>query len=271
MARQRQKSPTPPPGAPLWVLTYSDLMSLLLAFFVLMVALSKTDVSKARAALNSIRGALGMSVAQLSALEANVPEVFPSVSAPPRIARLARELQRRLQVRGEDQTIKLRFDAKGGLMIPLPSKMLFDTARAQLKPAAYPVLTDLGQLLSGLRGIAIEVRGFTDSRPLINTTVYKDNYDLSYARAKRVTMFLNTTAGIPLDEFEIIAQGPTHPVATNDTPEGQQANRRVEIYVRDVTAKDDTMKALTSGAAALAPSVGGATPGMTRAPAPVTQ
>jgi len=267
MARRERKPPAPPPSAPLWVLTYSDLVSLLLGFFVLMLAWSQTDSKKASEAINSIRGALGISASQMSAITVAPPRLL---TTPPsrRIERLARELQGRLQVRGQDQNVKIEFDAKGAAKITMPSQVLFDTAQAELKAEAAPILGDVAQLLSGLRGVAIEVRGFTDNRPLVNTTVFKDNYDLGYARAKSVTMYLNQSGNISLEQFEIIAQGPSHPAATNDTEEGRAANRRVEIYVRDETAKDDTMKTLTERVNAQAPAPAGTETPAATTPAP---
>ncbi|MBI5095117.1 MAG: flagellar motor protein MotB [Candidatus Hydrogenedentes bacterium] len=267
MARREKKPQAPPPGAPLWVLTYSDLVTLLMGFFVLMLAYSQTDAKKASEAINSIRGALGLSAGQLSAA-AVVPARLLSTPPTRRIERIARELQGRLQVRGQEKDVKIEFDARGAAKITMPSQVLFDTAQAELKPEAAPILTDIAQLLSGVHGLAIEVRGYTDSRPLINTTVYKDNYDLSYARAKTVTMHLNATGSVSLDEFEVIAQGPSHPAATNDTEDGRQANRRVELYVRDENARDDTMKALTERVnTAEPPALAPGAPTVTPAPA----
>jgi chemotaxis protein MotB len=76
------------------------------------------------------------------------------------------------------------------------------------------------------------MRGHTDSRPLADTSVFRDNYELSFARAMTVTRYISDNGHIPLEQFEVISCGPGQPVATNDTPDGQAANRRVEIYVR---------------------------------------
>jgi hypothetical protein len=80
-------------------------------------------------------------------------------------------------------------------------------------------------------------------------------------------MYLNTAGNISLEQFEVIAQGPSRPAATNDTEEGRAANRRVEIYVRDETAKDDTRKALTERVSApTPPAVGLEAPSVTPPP-----
>src|SRR5690606_4418358 len=77
----------------------------------------------------------------------------------------------------------------------------------------------------------VEVRGHTDNRP-ISGAGYRDNFDLSYERAKNVMLYFTRQGGLPQDEFEVIACGESQPIATNETEEGRQANRRVELFVR---------------------------------------
>lgn len=231
MARAGKKKGAPEPaGAPGWMVTYGDMMSLLLTFFVLLLSFSSISEKKFEEALASLQGALGVMPRNLSLVQVNpIPE---RRRAPRSIERLARELRRRLLVAGREHEVEVTYDEEGGLKISLPSRILFDTARAELKPGALPVLDDLGELLADVPEASIEVRGHTDSRPLINTTRYRDNYDLSYDRAKSVGTYLNRSGEIPLDQFEIVALGPSQPVAPNDTEEGMQANRRVELFVR---------------------------------------
>ncbi|MDX9974882.1 MAG: OmpA family protein, partial [FCB group bacterium] len=150
------------------------------------------------------------------------------------IERLARQLEERLLEQGKDDEVQLEYDGQGGLRIDLPSRILFGSAEAQLKRDAETqgILTDVAGVLSEVPDAFFEMRGHTDSRPLADTTVFRDNYELSFARAMTVTRFISENGRIPLEQFEVIACGPGQPVATNDTPEGQAANRRVEIYVR---------------------------------------
>lgn len=151
---------------------------------------------------------------------------------PRRAQRVAREFQRMLQVIGKDEDVKIQYDKQGGLKIELPSQILFDVGRADVKPEAYDILTTLGTLLADLPGKFIEVRGHTDNLPMSAGSAFKDNEDLSYYRAKNVMQILNVRGRIPRDEFEVIACGEWQPIATNDTPEGREKNRRVEVQVR---------------------------------------
>lgn len=209
------------------MVTYGDMMSLLLAFFVLLAAFSTINERKLSQAVVSLQGALGAAPRETAvALEAPPEPVTATIES------VARELQRKMQVIGRDQEIKIEYDKKGGMRIVLPDRFLFDTAKAEIKPQSYPVLQSVGELLAGVPDCFIEVRGHTDSRPLAAGAKYRDNYDLSYARADNIARRVQAYGRFPLDQFEIVSCGPGQPVATNDTEEGQHANRRVEILVR---------------------------------------
>ena len=87
----------------------------------------------------------------------------------------------------------------------------------------------------------------------------RDNYDLSYQRAHTVTEQLVVAGNLPLDHFEIHANGASQPIATNDTDEGRVANRRVEIYVRGVLDREKLNRLLQSMEMDQRPATGGAT------------
>jgi chemotaxis protein MotB len=218
-------------GAPGWIVTFSDLMSLLLTFFVLLLSFSTISEKDFQKAVMSLQGAFGV----LSHMQT---EIRP-ISEMPRVNRsamdrAARRLRRQLQIRGQDKDVKVEFDATGGLKIVLPTAILFGSASADLMPAAAPVLQDVADVLKSLPEVFIEVRGHTDSRPMTSSGRYRDNYDLSYFRADAVARRVQTVGQIPMRQFEVVACGDSQPVATNETEEGRAANRRVEIFVRGV-------------------------------------
>ena len=222
-------------GAPLWMVTYGDLMSLLLTFFVLLLSFSTiTEEEAFKQAIASFRGAVGFLPRELTVVQIN-----PMPKRMKRTSRTIEELARKLlQIMGKDDKVKIELDAQGGLKISLPNQVLFDTARAELKVEAYAVLNDVGEVLAELPIAFFEVRGHTDNRPLVRSSQYRDNYDLSFGRADAVARYLNRAQDIPLDQFEIIACGAGQPVAPNSTLEGQRANRRVEIYIRGIAGDD---------------------------------
>ena len=218
-------------SVPGWVVTYGDMMSLLLTFFILLLSFSTISQKEFNEALSSLQGAFGV-LPKYNGLMTLIPK--PPRKQGEQVERLARQLQREMQVMGKDKDIEVQYDKEGGLKIVMPNQVLFDTAKADLKPEAVPVLQAVANMLGELEGVMFEVRGHTDSRPLISSARFRDNYDLSYGRADAVARWLNAAGRIPLEQFEIISCGPSQPVAANDTEEGQQQNRRVEIFVRGV-------------------------------------
>jgi chemotaxis protein MotB len=124
-------------------------------------------------------------------------------------------------------------------LIQLPGNVLFDSGKDTLKASGLEIL---GQVAAVLRGDAdlsqreFQVAGHTDSKPL-TSGAYKDNWGLSAMRARSVVAFLTAPAdkgqGGGLDRTHWSASGyaDTDPVATNDTEEGREQNRRVELVV----------------------------------------
>jgi len=219
-------------GAPQWVVTYGDMMSLLLTFFILLVSFSTINEEEFNEALESFRGAVGILPYYETLIAPRVPMRKPAKSSR-RMEQIAREMQRRMQVLGLEQEIQIEEDyEQGGLKISLPSHVLFDTAKADLRLEAYEVLSNVAEVLREIPSAAIEVQGHTDIRPLRPGAQFADNWDLSYFRAKSVMFYLRHVGGLDHFLIEAVACGPAQPIATNETEEGMQANRRVELFVR---------------------------------------
>lgn len=236
---KRKRGSDEAPGAPGWMVTYGDMMSLLLCFFVLLLSFSSISEKKYSKAIHSLKGALGVlpkntSVIQPLLVEQVQPRRYRTIES------VARKIRERMLVNNKANDVDVELDEEGGLKINLPSRILFDTAKADLKSEALPVLEDIGAVLKDLPNASIEIKGHTDSRPLTPGGKFEDNYHLSYGRAKSVTDFLHERSQIPLSMFEVVACGPSQPIATNETEEGMQANRRVEIYVRGEFSDETT-------------------------------
>lgn len=232
MAGRKKKGGDGPAGAPAWMVTFGDLMSLLLTFFVLLLSFSVMEESKVTQAINSIQGALGVLDKNTSVFDFKQVSSNKATERSEAVNRLARRLRRRMQVLGKASDVSIEFNKKGGLKINLPSEMLFDSAQADLKPDAAPVLQDIAAVLADVPDKFVEVRGHTDNRPLRNSGRFRHNHDLSYERALNVMTFLTGQGGMGPEEFEVIALGDSQPIASNDTEEGRKANRRVEIQIR---------------------------------------
>ena len=115
--------------------------------------------------------------------------------------------------------------------VELPGSMLFDINSAQLRPGADQMITTVGAELSRTYpGHLIGVEGHTDSDP-ITGGAYRNNHQLSAARATVVQEVLINQARIPASQLFLVGHGPNHPVVSNATPEGKERNRRVELVV----------------------------------------
>lgn len=235
------------------MVTFGDLMSLLLTFFVLLLSFSVMEEQKISQAIGSIQNALGVMPQNSSIFEFKQVADAEASQRSRTIEQLARRMRRKVQVLGMEKDIQVEYTKGGGLRINLPNEMLFDSARADLKPDALPILLEIAVLLNEVPEKAVEIRGHTDDRPIRDTTVFRDNQDLSYERARNVMLLLTNQAGLPREQAEVIALGDTQPIASNDTEEGRQANRRVEIEIRG-DFSDDVMDKVKEGIDGMTPS-----------------
>lgn len=230
------------------MVTYGDLMSLLLTFFVLLLSFSTISEEDFQEALLSLQGALGVLPDQLTYVQVN-PQPRPTRPSHKSIEELARKMRRKLQVMGKLEEVKVEFDQEGGLNIRLPSEILFESGQPELRQEAYGVLDDMAVLFNEMPEAIFEVRGHTDNRPVSGQGEFRDNHALSVARADIVARYLSQEGGIDLNRFEITGSGAGQPIAPNSTVEGREANRRVEISVRGMfsdTAADDIRERLNS-------------------------
>ena len=236
MARNREKKPAPgEEGAPGWIVTYGDMMSLLLTFFILLLSFSTISEEAFNQAMGSLQGALGVLPKNVSLIDMNMRSQHKRREEEMEAA--ARKLSEQIQILGQEKQVKIEYDATGGIKISLPDAILYDAGSATLRPEAAPVLQDVAEVLAQLPDTFIEVKGHTDGRPLSDSIRFRDNYELSYFRADAVARQLINLGRIPIEQFEIVACGPGQPQASNNTEEGRRANRRVEVFVRGLVDK----------------------------------
>lgn len=221
-------------GAPEWLVTYGDLMSLLLTFFVLLLSFSTISEEDFNQAMMSLQGAFSF-LPRFSGVVSNIPRLRQQQQES--VHNVARRLRRRIQVLGLEREVKIDYDARGGLKISFPDSILFEPGSAELKSDVLPLLDDVSAILNEMPDTFVEVRGHTDNTPPLAGSPYRDNFDLSYARADAVGRWMIGRNGIASERFELVACGAGQPVAPNDTEEGRKANRRVDIYVRGLVDK----------------------------------
>lgn len=211
-----------------WIMTYGDMMSLLLTFFILIVSFSSIQESKFDEAISSLRQAFGVLSDQSAVMESPRPPVpeTPLLARTEVIPEL-RRLERSLLVEGLAETVGVE-STVDGIAFRISAPFLFASGEATLKAETREVLDRLAEFCAQF-GHEMRVEGHTDAVP-IKTSRYPSNWHLSAARAVAVAELLQE-AGIPPERISATGYGEFRPVADNATPAGQAANRRVEIFL----------------------------------------
>lgn len=153
-----------------------------------------------------------------------------------------RLLEQRLKQEISDKQIRLEM-AEKGLVITFVSEVLFDSGKAKVRPQAYPSLDKVAKVLNeNVPNMEVGIEGHTDNEP-IRYSGWQSNWDLSSARALGVLHYLVDQKGIDPARMSAIAYGENSPVAPNDTAEGRQLNRRVEIVILPKIVKSRAVEA----------------------------
>jgi chemotaxis protein MotB len=243
MARKKRR---PPQRASIdYMLTYGDMLTLLLCFFVMLLTMSTFDVAKVRVMLSAFRGAfgvvemgpsltkeklmtMGMEVEKLS-LE-GIPGIVTGRQAAEgrRIKPIGNKIQQALREEMKKGAIRLRYDERG-VIIQLTDKVVFDTGSAEIKLSSRPILDKVADLIKGLPN-KVCIEGHTDNIP-IRGGKYRSNWELSAHRAISVLYYLEKRHNIPSERLSAIGYGPYRPIASNETEEGRALNRRVDVVI----------------------------------------
>jgi chemotaxis protein MotB len=247
-----RKKPQKKENSERWLLTYSDLITLLMIFFVTMYAMSTTDMAKYKALSESFSVALGGGKEVLSTsngvgnavavIESKAPTVTdkPKATDNPTAADNAaateedllsgtkKELDQYFKENGLQGTVVTEINERG-LVISLFDAALFDSGDSNLKNDAKPTIIQIGKIVNKLSNL-IKIEGHTDNVP-INTSMFKSNWELSVSRATNVAELLMDSGSIPSEKICITGYGQYRPIADNSTEAGRAKNRRVNIVV----------------------------------------
>jgi len=147
-----------------------------------------------------------------------------------------RLLEERLGQEIQDKQVKLQMMEKG-LVITVLGDLLFDSGKSQIRKEADSLLNKISVVLKeNMANFNVGIEGYTDNQP-IKLSNWESNWELSAARALSVLHYLEVEQGIGPERLSAIGYGEYRPVATNDTREGRQENRRVEIVIQPKITK----------------------------------
>jgi chemotaxis protein MotB len=216
-----------------WLLTYADLITLLMAFFVVMYAMSNVDKRKYDVLAASIKQALHVEGSADNIIADHMGQSQMDTPLPEK-ARENAEYQNIVdKVKGsstqeEMGSVVFSVDERG-LVISFLDNLLFDLGRSELRPQALPVLDRVAVAVKGSTRV-IRVEGHTDDLP-IATVQYPSNWELSAARAISVTRYFIIKHGIEPRRLSATGFGEYRPLVANSNEENRKKNRRVDIVV----------------------------------------
>ncbi|GAB5466615.1 MAG: OmpA family protein [Candidatus Kapaibacteriales bacterium] len=229
-------------GAPDWMVTFSDLMTLLLTFFVLLLSMAEVDSPKFERAVSSLQSAfaginlIGDPVSSFQPITMPNPSFkesyFNETGEQSPAERQTDEIFEILQSALSEQIAKglLQLEKRNEkVMVRFPSDATFRSGSADLSPAAIEMISEVGSILSGFF-VELKATGYTDTVP-IKSARYRSNYGLSADRAVSVALVLQESGDFKPEELVVIGHGEGFPIESNSTAEGRAANRRVELEV----------------------------------------
>lgn len=264
MAKRRPEDP--PKGAPAWQSTFSDLMNLLLCFFVLLFSMSTVDAEKFQLVIASLSSSMsilpaggasigdgdmvGAGVNQLEFLDkyyndlanskshtesttegtdANAQEQYEQMELS-ESEQMAQNIEKQLDNSSLKDMVDVDFTSEY-VQLSLNGALLFESGKSEIMQEAYPVVNKISTILATYQNNLIEIEGHTDNVPVSARSKYESNDVLSMYRALSVADYVRANTSLDPSHIKSSGRGDYDPVADNSTAEGRARNRRVEIKV----------------------------------------
>ena len=266
MAKQRQEEP--PKGSPAWMATFSDLMNLLLCFFVLLFSMSSVDEAKYEELVVSLSNSFSIfdgggsaigegilissGVSQLNELDDYFNDMgSASKSEATEEGDPMKEYEEEIEKQNKEKAEEM-YDELSDMMekknitdqvdlalddnyqyvkISLSGAILFESGQSEFLSNAKPILSKIGDILKVYDDSLIKIEGHSDNVPTSSGSKFADNMELSTARAISVWNYLVDKKGLNPKTLEASGRSQYDPVASNKTAEGRAKNRRVEIKI----------------------------------------
>lgn len=236
--RPKKKQKKCETGAPEYMTTYGDMVTLLLTFFVMILTTATVDgyelqlILSAFSGVASFEGGSTLQQGQLVEL-GNTVMALPSMDRGRALDNARRTAVSMFEPEIRSQKVRVTEDERG-LIITLASDAFFDVASAEVRyEETRDILQKISRLLSSdaVEGRNFRLEGHTDSQPT-DPEQWRSNWELSVARSLSIFHAIMNYADPAIeDQFQIQGLGDTRPLADNDTPEGRAYNRRVDLII----------------------------------------
>ena len=232
MAKKKKKQDAPPRGSPAWMATFSDMTTLLLTFFVLLLSMANFDPIRYQLTVESLQTSFG------------VLESFPTIPVHPiieipkktgdeqkkkRSLEDAEEIKEIVEKQKLEDAVKVEITDKG-IAILLRDPVGFASGSAELKEQGKEILKDISEVIKKNPELKVRVEGHTDDVP-IRSQRYRSNWELSSARSLSVVELLASQTGIHPQNMSAVGYGEFRPMVPNTDTQSRSQNRRIQIFV----------------------------------------
>lgn len=231
---RKEKKTNCPAGAPAWMVTYSDLVTLLLTFFVLLLSMSNMDPVRFVAATSSIQDAFGVQK-KSDSVEFAIP-LFPNQPkadySPIRINSIEKVYDK---VKSQIDSLRLNDDIglikndDDSITLRITDSVLFAPGQAELAKSSLLTLRNVAEIIRPLP-MDLRIEGHTDDTPMSGPKTA--NWDLSVNRSVAVLRYFTQADLLPLDRMAAVGYGEERPLVANTDEAGRAQNRRVDFVLR---------------------------------------
>ena len=223
-----------------WLLTFNDMITLLLTFFVLIISMSQIDAAKVKGMAKSLRNAPGLPEAEergragviepflLPLKDEDIEKERAKAASRPAGGGLPDKREALARSFSSLQGVKI-LPLEEGLSLSLEETLLFASGSAEILGKARPLLKALGEIIHNA-DVFVRVEGNTDDLPIM-TGQFPSNWELSTARAVAVVEYLSSRGGVAPERLSAAGYADARPKVPNVNPYNRQLNRRVEIIL----------------------------------------
>jgi len=232
------------PNTGAWLVTFSDLVMLLLTFFVLLLSMSSMDTKKLKSMFAHFKGATGAlefagmrGVHDLTGFIKKYQDTEGLLVIDPGLVKElllpSMDSEGQLESKLKDFQEALRIlDDNRGIVLSIQENLIFDPGESKIKKEVLPILEAISRAIDASTN-DILIMGHTDDVPIKNER-YDSNWELSADRGLSVLDYYVRDKGLPPSRFTVGGYGPSRPLLPNSTPKNRALNRRVEIIFKHI-------------------------------------
>lgn len=213
---------------PDWLATYSDMMTDLLAIFVILFSFAMVN----QAIVASKMSAGKESVIPMEGTQSIMPGNAGVLPDEDSFNSLFESIKTYISEAGLSEKLSVSKEGEDQILLRVSVSVLFDSGRAKITSDAEPLLDRISEILTEYADSIkmVRIEGHTDNRP-INTPLFDSNWELSTSRAVNVLRRIAETSVLGPEKFSAVGYGEFHPIADNDTAAGRTKNRRVDFII----------------------------------------